>query len=166
MVTPKKDPRYYLKVGNPTKYDKRMPERVFQLSLLGLKNPEISKILCIDLATFYRWLKEYPELRQQLNDGRAPADGKVVASMYKKACGYTDEDGKIYPPDTSAGVFWLKNRQRNLWRDKHDIEVETTVKPSIIHRRDGSKEELGFTEVEEIEEAIEVKPREDNDDNA
>ena len=29
---------------------------------------------------------------------------------------------KHYPPDTTAGIFWLKNRQRDKWRDKPEAD--------------------------------------------
>jgi hypothetical protein len=25
-----------------------------------------------------------------------------------------------YPPDTTAAIFWLKNRRPDLWRDRHE----------------------------------------------
>jgi hypothetical protein len=25
------------------------------------------------------------------------------------------------PPDTTAQIFWLKNRQKSAWRDKQDL---------------------------------------------
>ena len=28
---------------------------------------------------------------------------------------------KHYPPDSTAMIFWLKNRQKEKWRDKHDV---------------------------------------------
>ena len=30
---------------------------------------------------------------------------------------------KHYPPDTTAAIFWLKNRQKSKWRDKQDHEI-------------------------------------------
>ena len=27
-----------------------------------------------------------------------------------------------YPPDTTAAIFWLKNRQTAHWRDKKEVE--------------------------------------------
>lgn len=30
---------------------------------------------------------------------------------------------KYYPPDTTAAIFWLKNRQKDKWRDKVDHEL-------------------------------------------
>jgi hypothetical protein len=38
---------------------------------------------------------------------------------------------KFYPPDTTAAIFWLKNRKPEEWRDK--TEVDATVKGSIEH---------------------------------
>lgn len=34
---------------------------------------------------------------------------------------------KHYPPDTTAAIFWLKNRQPHLWRDKQEVEVNAEV---------------------------------------
>ena len=27
-----------------------------------------------------------------------------------------------YPPDTTACIFWLKNRQKAAWRDRQEVE--------------------------------------------
>ena len=34
---------------------------------------------------------------------------------------------KIYPPDTLAGIFWLKNRKPKEWRDRHEVEWKNTA---------------------------------------
>ena len=34
---------------------------------------------------------------------------------------------KHHPPDTTAAIFWLKNRRRDDWRDRHDIGLNLTV---------------------------------------
>ncbi|MDR8011858.1 terminase, partial [Escherichia coli] len=39
---------------------------------------------------------------------------------------------KYYPPDTTAAIFWLKNRQKDKWRDKQ--EVEHTGEVNLIQR--------------------------------
>jgi hypothetical protein len=31
-----------------------------------------------------------------------------------------------YPPDTTACIFWPKNRRRDKWRDKHEIEHDVS----------------------------------------
>jgi hypothetical protein len=42
------------------------------------------------------------------------------------------------PADTTAQIFWLKNRKPIEWRDKHEQEVEITGLPQIIIKRGGS----------------------------
>jgi hypothetical protein len=39
---------------------------------------------------------------------------------------------KIYPPDTVAAIFWLKNRQRDKWKDKTETELSGGVKVEQI----------------------------------
>ena len=41
-------------------------------------------------------------------------DGKTVEHHYIEH----------YPPDTTAMIFWLKNRRSDRWRDAHNIEAE------------------------------------------
>lgn len=81
--------------------------------------------------------------------GKQYANCNVVDSMYHKAIGYEHDDEeikvvplgsgegseiqrvkirKIYPPDTTAAIFWLKNRQPDKWRDKQDIDHTTNGK--------------------------------------
>ena len=63
---------------------------------------------------------------------------EVPEKMFKRATGYTHPDVDIkvienkivvtklkkhYPPDTKAGIFWLTNRQKKVWRDKQEIGV-------------------------------------------
>ena len=71
---------------------------------------------------------------------RAVADDQVEASLFRRACGYTErrtvweekvtKDGLIVrvrkqmlidvPPDTTAATFWLTNRRPDAWRHKPD----------------------------------------------
>ena len=78
--------------------------------------------------------------------GKEVVDTEVENALLKKAMGYTitisedklDKDGCVHtlkrevhiPPDTTAQIFWLKNRQKEKWRDKQDIELENKI-PSI-----------------------------------
>ena len=81
-------------------------------------------------------------------DGKSRADAGVAASLFHRAKGYSHDAVKIvadaktgaehivpytehYPPDTTACIFWLKNRRKNDWRDGHDVDVKQEVKISI-----------------------------------
>jgi hypothetical protein len=67
------------------------------------------------------------------------ADAEVAEKLFKRATGYSHDAVKIfndqgaplqvpytehYPPDTTACIFWLKNRRPDLWRDKVEQQLE------------------------------------------
>ncbi|MDG1857790.1 MAG: hypothetical protein P8I94_01725 [Emcibacteraceae bacterium] len=95
------------------------------------------------MRTIYNWKNEFPAFAETLRDAKMVLDSKVVRSLFERATGYSQVDykfaahgGKItdvkeyqkhYPPETAAMVFWLKNRQPNMWRDKQHMELSTSV---------------------------------------
>src|SRR6516164_8171136 len=57
--------------------------------------------------------------------GKAPANERVIVSLYQRALGY-NQNGKHYPADVTACIFWLKNRLPAEWRDRRE-EHHTVV---------------------------------------
>lgn len=57
-------------------------------------------------------------------------DGEKVITRTKKplVVPYTEH----YPPETVAGIFWLKNRDRVNWRDKVEIDATHRHDPSSL----------------------------------
>lgn len=108
--------------GRPTKYDPSLCERVKDLCLMGATDEEISEIFEIHKDTFYSWKLKYPEFSDAIKEGKEFADANVSKSLYKRANGFVGDDDKYFPPDPTSCIFWLKNRRRNQWRDKQDIE--------------------------------------------
>lgn len=121
--------------GRPSSYRTEFAELAGRLALLGLTDAEIAGVLGTSEVTVNAWKKEQPAFAQALNDGKAVADSRVVESLYQRALGYSHKSVKIfnangaplvvpflehYPPDAVACIFWLKNRQPKLWRDKID----------------------------------------------
>ena len=47
-------------------------------------------------------------------------NGKRISE--KEHIEYADEEVYV-PPDTTAQIFWLKNRRPDKWKDKQDVEV-------------------------------------------
>lgn len=88
---------------------------------MGATDEEISEILEIHKDTFYAWKNKYPEFSDAIKEGKEVADANVVKSLYKRANGFKEDD-KYFPPDPTSCIFWLKNRRRNQWRDKQDVE--------------------------------------------
>ena len=112
------------------------------LARRGLTVEEIAEEMGVAKSTFCKWVNGSHELSDALNEGRDSADSKVEASLYKRAIGYTvtekktiagtDKNGaqqavrveiteKEVLPDTTACIFWLKNRQPKLWREQQNI---------------------------------------------
>lgn len=81
----------------------------------GLTNEQIAKNLNIGKTTFYKMLKEYPELSEHLKKGKEVVDYEVENALLKNAL-----EGNI-----TAQIFWLKNRKPKQWKDKVEVEDES-----------------------------------------
>jgi hypothetical protein len=128
-------------VGRPTKYKDEYVEQVRKLCLLGATNEQIANFFSISTSTLHEWRQEHEEFSSALKEGKMLADAEVADSLFQRAKGYSCPDldikmyeGEIietpytkhYPPDATSAIFWLKNRQPELWRDKREfIETES-----------------------------------------
>ena len=118
----------------------------------GLTDEQISKNMGIAYSTLREWKKKYSALQAALKKGKEVVDYEVEAALYKRAIGYNVEEEKIYiqeiegrttkrkeiikkhiPGDTTAQIFWLKNRKPADWRDRKETqlsgEIETKNNP-------------------------------------
>lgn len=122
----------------------------------GLTDEEIAKEFGIGIRTFYRWKKSYPILCQSLKENKRFVDALVEDSLLKKAIGYEIEEvevtaskdgknsrikkSKKWIHDTTAAIFWLKNRQPDRWRDtqniNHEGEITSTRKIDLSYMTD------------------------------
>lgn len=101
--------------------------------------------------TFSKWKARYEAINSALKKGKAPADTLVENALYKRAIGFTTTETveEIYevdgeqrkhirkvtrevPPDTTAQIFWLKNRKPKFWRDKRETEIEAKDMVKVI----------------------------------
>lgn len=124
--------------GRKSDYKEEYSDQVLKLCLLGATDKEIAEFFSVSEQTINRWKKKYPEFLEALKKGKNLADANVASRLYNRAIGYSCKatkfatlDGRItdqkeytehYPPDTTAAIFWLKNRQPGKWRDKKEIE--------------------------------------------
>lgn len=126
-------------VGRPTKFREEYVEQVFKLCLLGATDADLGRFFDVDERTINNWKEAHPEFLQSLKGGKEQADARVAQSLYRRALGWEHEAVKIvadaktgaehivsytqrYPPDTTAAIFWLKNRRPDLWRDRQALE--------------------------------------------
>lgn len=102
--------------GRPSKYKPEFVEQAKVLAHVGATMEEMAEFFNIAIDTLYNWQYRHPEFSEAIKDWKEGADKRVEASLYKKAMGY-EKDGRHYPPDTTAAIFWLKNRKSKEWRD-------------------------------------------------
>lgn len=81
----------------------------------GLTDEQIAKNCGCNAGTLYEWKKKYPEISEALKKGKEVVDYEVENALLQSA-----RDG-----NTTAQIFWLKNRRPDKWRDKQ-LEVNST----------------------------------------
>ena len=91
----------------------------------GLSNEKIAKNIGVNISTFYAWQKKHEEFSEVLKKSKEVADFEVENALYKSAL-----EG-----NTTAQIFWLKNRMPDKWRDKQDLEVSGDLSISDVIRR-------------------------------
>jgi len=139
--------------GRPTDYREEYVKDAEKLAALGATDIEIADFFEVDVRTIYRWKHNYEKFCQALNIGKAKADERVVNSLYQKAIGYEQDEVKIFmpagadepvyapfrakiAPDTTAAIFWLKNRRPGDWRDKAEVEHSGSLSVSVNEMSD------------------------------
>jgi hypothetical protein len=145
----KEKTNYPKETGRPSKKNTLDFEMIETFYGFGLIDEQICKALDITEKTLANWKKDEAFL-QAIKRGKAISDNRVERSLYDRAMGYShlEDDIKVvdkeivitptvkhYPPDTTAIIFWLKNRKRAEWRDKHDFEHDITGNLADILRQ-------------------------------
>ncbi len=108
-----------LGVGQPTKFKQEYCEKVEGLCRLGLTDKQIAEYFDVSLRTLYNWKLKHPEYLRAEKRGKQDADERVAEFLWKKAT------GQVEGGCTTAAIFWLKNRQRNVWSDRKEHAVAT-----------------------------------------
>lgn len=141
--------------GRPTSFKDEYVEQAYKLCLLGHTDAELAQYFEVSEVTINAWKNAHPEFAEALRKGKWESDHAVIESLRKKAIGYTRKEikyveyqgeiteevevDKYYPPDTTAAIFWLKNRQPSKFRDKQEVDLAVTELPQIIIKRADSE---------------------------
>lgn len=138
MTKRKENPQ---KAGRKTLFRKEYIEQAYKLALLGATDKQLADFFSVKEQTINNWKKDFPEFFESLKRAKEDVDSQIVKSLFQRAKGYEHDDidikmfnGEIietpltkhYPPDTTACIFWLKNRQPDKWRDKTETAVTAT----------------------------------------
>jgi hypothetical protein len=127
--------------GRPKGSDTYRPEYAEQaekLCRLGATDAEMADFFGVDEQTLNNWKQTHLDFFESLKRGKVEADANVATRLYQRAMGYSHQAVKTfndggkemrvpytehYPPDTTAAIFWLKNRRPEQWRDKAHQEL-------------------------------------------
>lgn len=118
----------------------------------GLTDQQIAHNCGISAKTLYEWKLKHSEIGEALKEGKEIIDLMVENALLKRALGYDYEEithervlvgvdeetkrpihemaltkivTKMVIPDTTAQIFWLKNRKKAEWRDNEErMEIE------------------------------------------
>lgn len=119
----------------------------------GLTDEQIASNIGIGYSTLQTWKGKYQDIQDTLKRGKDVVDLQVENALLKRALGYEYEEvkkkfeggvmtertvtKKEVIPDTTAQIFWLKNRKPDKWRDKPDYEDT-----SALDKLDGILKEM------------------------
>ncbi|MEW9576733.1 hypothetical protein U9K47_15465 [Bacillus toyonensis] len=136
----------------------------------GLVDEQIAKNIGISRATLSNWKNKHPLIARALVRGKEVVDREVENALLKRALGYTYEEVTVLrqeveegvfesveakrvkrqvPPDTTALIFWLKNRKPDKWRDRREIDHSGEMTQNIEQKID-----LSHMTDEELEKAL------------
>lgn len=127
----------------------------------GLIDKQIAHNMGVAWSTLKIWKNRFPELAEAISKSKEVADREVENALYKRALGYwvtetetttfsdgttkTTEKRRHIVPDTTAQIFWLKNRKPDEWREKNDLTLTPSngVLESLmeLHKNGGGKME-------------------------
>lgn len=178
-MTKKKLPHEKLKTGAPTKYREEYIEQIVEYferpysrivkkykatkddvieyeQEVGNYLPTLAgfaRLIGSDTVSLYNWSKKYPEFFNAIKKCKAIQEDILVQNALA---------GHYNP---SVAALALKNYSQ--WKEKHEVDMTTQLKPTIIERLDGAKEVLGYQDPNTIEaEYNEVEEGEEDENNS
>jgi hypothetical protein len=140
--------------------------------LLGAIDQDLANFFGVCIATIQNWKLRHPEFVKAIREGKEVADAKVAESLFHRACGYEHPDThfsvvsdgqgegshvekeeiiKHYPPDSTACIFWLKNRKPDRWTDKKDIEAKVDMRNTVNYDKISKEDREKIAEILEKE---------------
>ena len=128
----------------------------------GLTDEQIAANVGISVRTLYRWKQQYCQICHALKKGKDTADREIENALFKRAKGYDftetrikKKDGvvveetvitKHIPGDTTAQIFWLKNRKPEYWgggfrfTEENDDDVHFYLPDNGRDKTDGNEQ--------------------------
>lgn len=142
----------------------------------GLTDEQIAYNMGVSRSTLGEWKRKYQVLSDTLKKGKEVVDRQVENALLKRALGYSyqevkkeewkDNDGnpvqkvttteKAVIPDTTAQIFWLKNRRPDKWRDKQNLELVTKEQEARIAQMKAQTDKIVRESGDSEEDGVEI----------
>lgn len=123
--------------GRPSSYKPEYCKQAYKMCLLlNATDAELAKFFEVSVDTITEWKRVHSDFSSSIKKGKEEADAKVAKRLFDRASGYKikktviDNKGTEHHiednvlPDVTAQIFWLKNRQPEKWRDRHQVSIE------------------------------------------
>ena len=131
------------KSGRPSKFNDDIERIALNLFEEGKTDKQVANIIGVTEQTINNWKIKHKSFFESLKQKKEFADQEVVRALFERATGYSHEEEKLlvvsdggdrgsrvervmttkhYPPDPTSMIFWLKNRQPDLWREKQEVQ--------------------------------------------
>lgn len=145
----------------------------------GLTDEQIAKNMGINRRTLTDWKNKYDPISLTLKNNKEIVDTQVENALLKRALGYsytestrerklnedtgeyemvtTKEVVKEIVPDTTAQIFWLKNRKPDEWRDKRTVDTNNDTASNLLEIiANGMKEDINKDDIQELQQAADA----------
>lgn len=150
----KKEKEKKNKGGRPTAFKDEYVDLAYNYCLLGATDSELASFFGVSEQTINSWKSKYPEFLESIKKGKEQADAIIARRLFDRAYGATIKTQQAFKvknvswlgdkriesetievvelqqeqaPDTTAAIFWLKNRSPQKWRDKQVTEHEGSI---------------------------------------
>jgi hypothetical protein len=134
-------------VARPTKYKEEYAAQAKKLCKIGATDSDLADFFGVSVSTLNLWKLHHDKFSESLKLGKGVPDENIKRSLYHRALGYSHDDKDIrvvngeivitpivkhYPPDTTACIFWLKNRDSKNFRAAPEVGDDSYVAPVKI----------------------------------
>ena len=151
---PAKQKKYW---GRNSRWNEETRRLTLELYKRGMTDADVCAVLNISTYTIHNWKKKNPDYFQEVQDWREKADREIEKCLRDRAKGWIGKEDKIvmvydreqkqsvpkvitinkyYPPDTTAAIFWLKNRHPDRWQDRQQVDANLHIQVSRKHYKE------------------------------
>lgn len=134
-MTKRKDPKDFLKRGQPTKFRPEYCQKLKDFMSKGYSFLAFAAEVGVNQDTLYQWQKDQPSFSEAVKEANELSRRALETIMIGNAT------GKL-KGNAAASIFLLKNRFPKQWRDRQEIDQTVTYKPVVIELDDGKQIKL------------------------